>query len=103
MKKYIVAIGIVLTFVAVVSLSVVGIRKSWAAAAANDVKVCGTVVGQQGQVAEGRWQVTIDDDGHAILVPTRQAYDRLKLGKEFTFYFRKGELVAIDDGDLCHK
>ena len=96
------ALLLILT-VAVVALSVVGIRESVIAAAKEEEKVCGTVVGLQGQVAENWWQATVGDDNHAVLVPTRQAYSRLTVGKEFTFVYRNGELIAIGDGNLCGK
>ena len=89
-------------FVVVISLSVVGIRRSWVAAAANDKFVCGTVVGLQGRVSEQFWQATVNDNNHAVLVPTQQAYSRLKVSKEFTFIYRDVELIAIADGNLCH-
>ena len=89
--------------VAVVALLVVGIRQSVIAVAKEEDKVCGTVVGLQGRVTENLWQATVGDDNHAVLVPTRQAYSRLVVGKEFTFIYRRGELVAIGDGNLCKK
>lgn len=94
---------ILVLFVATVSFSVAGIRKSWITAAANDEFRCGTVLGLQGQVSGNNWQATVGDNNHTVLVPTKQAYDRLKIGKEFTFIYRQGELIAIADGNLCSK
>lgn len=88
-----------LLFVIITSLSFVGIRKSWVAAAANDQFVCGTITQLYGQVGMG-WEVGINGN-QTILVPTRAAYMRLSVDKEFTFIYRQGELIVIADGFQC--
>jgi hypothetical protein len=101
-------------FVIVISLSVIGIRKSWVAAAKNDKFVCGTVTQLLGRVVINNrdgFVARVRNDGMRTLaevtwdvsVPSLTAYNRLELEKEFTFIFREGELIAIADGNQCHK
>ena len=102
-RKFFAPALLLMLAVAVVALLVVGICRSVIAAAKEEEKVCGTVVGLQGRVTENLLQATVGNDNHAVLVPTRQAYSRLVVGKEFTLIYRQGELIAIGDGNLCKK
>ena len=87
-------------FVVVISLSVVGIRKSWIAAATNDKFVCGTIQ----KIDYERWRAYTDNFWQPTHdVPSPEAFGRLKVGKEFTFIYRQGVLIAIADGNQCSK
>jgi hypothetical protein len=86
--------------VLVTSLSVVGIRNSRAAAAANDEFVCGTIR----KIDYEKWRAFTDNILHPTHdVPSPEAFGRLKVGKEFTFIYRKDQIIAIADGNLCKK
>ena len=90
-------------FVVVVALSSVEIRKSIIATAKEEEKRCGVVtkLGDDLDIPHGA--ATINNGEFVVLVPTTQAYNRLVVGKEFTFVYRRGELIAIGDGNLCKK
>ena len=102
-RKIFAPVLLLMLAVAVVSLLVVGIRRLVIASASEKEKFCGTITRLAGQLNSKRWVAIVDDGKLIVQVPSLAAYNRLMVGKEFTFVYRRGELIAIGDGNLCKK
>jgi hypothetical protein len=92
--------AVLVAFVATMAVSIVIIRYGTLATAKAEEKLCGKITGLDAQ-----YQVAYLDNDKQIIhpIPTRQAFNRLAVGREFTFVYRHNTLVAIGDGNLCGK
>lgn len=94
-------VSVVGLFVIVASLFITGIRSAVIKAENEEEKRCGVVTKLGDDLNIPHRAATIDNGKFVALVPTPQAYSRLAVGKEFTFVYRRGELIAIADGNQC--